>query len=90
MVGMEEFTEADHLAECTILNTEASSTYEIKKVYAAKDTYIFEYTICERRNSKFFFLKLHLTEKHNIFDINFQALDLPYPFMDISTDILQK
>ena len=31
MVGMEEFTVADHLAESTIFNTEASSTHEIKK-----------------------------------------------------------
>ena len=90
MVGVEDFTVADHLTECTIFNKDASSTHEIKKVHAAKDIYIFECLICERRFSKFFFLKLHLTKKHNIFDVNFQVLDLPYPFKDISTDILQK
>ena len=90
MVGMEDFTVADHLPECTIFNKDSSSTHEIKKVHATKDIYIFECLICERRFGKFFFLKLHLTKKHDIFDVNFQVLDLPYPFMDISTDILQK
>ena len=72
MVGMEDFTVADHLPECTIFNKDSSSTHEIKKVCATKDIYIFECSICERRFGKFFFLKLHLTKKHGIFDVNFK------------------
>ena len=93
LVDIEAFTKEEHDIECFIVNLHSQlqlHEHGMNKVTALKDTRIFRCIICYCNFIELQFLHLHLAEKHDLLDDNFQAVHLPHPFMDIATDLIWK
>ena len=93
LVDSEPFTKEEHDPECTIVNLNTDlqlHEHNMIKITALKDTFIRRCIICYHNFFEAKYLHLHLAEKHNLFDDNFQAVHLLYPFMEIATDIIRK
>ena len=93
LVDTAEFTKEDHDPECTIVNMSLDlqpHEHNVMKIIAQKDSIVGRCIICHWNFMELKYLHLHLAEKHDLFDDKFQQINLPYPFMDIATDILRK
>ena len=87
MIDDKEFSAAEHFAECTIFHADQ---YEVHRTTAPKDTVLYICRICECMFCKVSFLKLHFAEKHDLYNPNFQRINLPPPFIDMETLIFDK
>ena len=92
-VDITKFTKEEHEVECTMVNMNEHLQVHDNcgiKVTALKDSIVGNCVICHRNFMELKYLHLHLAEKHDLFDEKFQQVHLPYPFLDIATDLIRK
>ena len=93
LVDITEFTKEEHKVECTIVNMNKHLQVHdhcVIQVTTLKDSIFGNCVICHRNFMELKYLHLHLAKKHDLFDKKFQQVHLPYPFLDIATDLIQK
>ena len=90
MVDDKTFNGSDHFAECTIFHSRHADQYEVHRTTAPKETVSDICKICECMFCKVSYLKLHFAEKHDLYNPNFQLINLPPPFIDMETLFFKK